>query len=90
MATLDEIQAAIEAHRRAVAAQEQASNRLCAMRPQCLDGSLAFFHYLSTLEHELTWIAEMSAVCYGNAIKAAQKRKVVKGPDRWWPKAIQE
>jgi hypothetical protein len=39
MATLDEIQAAIEAHSRAVAAQEQAANRLCAMRLQCLDGA---------------------------------------------------
>jgi hypothetical protein len=52
------------------------------MRPSRLDGALAFFHYLRTLEHELTWIAQVSAVCYGNALKAAEARKVVKGPDR--------
>jgi hypothetical protein len=90
LSTLDEINAAIEAHRRAVQAQQEAANRLCAMRPQCLDGALAFFHYLSTLQGELTWIAEMSAVCYGNALKAAERRKVVKGPDRWWPKVVEE
>jgi hypothetical protein len=90
MSTLDQINAAIAAHQAAVQAQEQAANRLCGMRPQCLDGALAFFHYLSTLEHELTWIAQMSAVAYGNALKAAERRKVVKGPDQWWPKAIEE
>ena len=80
MSSRDEIQAAIEAHRRAVAAveaaqdaREQAVNRLCDHRPSCLDGALDFFGYLATLQDELTSIAEMSAVCYGNALKAKER-----------------
>jgi hypothetical protein len=87
LSTLDEINAAIEAHRAAVQAQQEAANALCGHRPQCLDGALAFFGYLATLEVELTWIAQMAAVCYGNALKAKERRKVVRGPATWWAKA---
>jgi hypothetical protein len=88
MSSHDEIQAAIEAHRSAVAAHERAHKRLCAMRPSNNDDAVALFKYFATLGHELEpAIAGMADMCLGIA-KAAQKREVVRGPDRWWPKAI--
>jgi hypothetical protein len=95
IATLDEIQAAIEAHRRAVAAHERAhevremaAHRLRAMRPSNNDDAVALFEYLATLDNKLEpGIAQMADLVVGIA-KTAQKREVVRGPDRWWPKAI--
>ena len=96
MATLDEVQAAIEAHRRAVAAHERAhevremaAHRLCAMRPSNNDDAVALFEYLATLGNELEpGIAQMADLCLGRLADhlCLAERKVVKGPDRWWPK----
>jgi hypothetical protein len=98
MATLDEVQAAIEAHRRAVAAhelahevREMAAHRLCAMRPSNNNDAVALFEYLATLGNELEpGIAQMADLCLGRLADhmCLAERKVVKGPDRWWPKAV--
>jgi hypothetical protein len=68
MSTLDEINAAIEAHRAAVAAHERAhevremaAHRLCAMRPSNRASAIAMFEYLATLGNELEpGIAQMA------------------------------
>jgi hypothetical protein len=96
MATLDEIQAAIEAHRRAVAAHERAhevremaAHRLCAMRPSNNDDAVALFEYLATLENELEpGLSQMADLCLGRLVDhlCLAERKVVKGPERWWPR----
>jgi hypothetical protein len=88
MSTHDEIQAAIEAHRQAIAAHERAhevremaAHRLCAMRPSNNDDAIALFEYLATLGNELEpGIAQMADLRLGRFMK----QKVVKGPDSWW------
>jgi hypothetical protein len=75
MSSNDEIQAAIEAHRRAVAAHERAhevretaAHRLCAMRPSNNDDAVAVFEYLATLGNELEpGIAGMADLVLGIA-----------------------
>jgi hypothetical protein len=97
MTQLHSILTAIEDHRRACVEHEyaeeprqQAAYRLMAMRPQCLDGAIAFFGYLATLGDELEpGLAEMAAVCASNAQKVAQSQ-VIKGPSQWWSRPTSE
>jgi hypothetical protein len=77
MCTYDEILAAIEVHRRAVAAherahevQEMAAHRLCGMRPSNRDAATALFGYLATLCRELEpGIAGMADMCLASRMR---------------------